>query len=156
VVGLDARAVVVARSCDGWDRSARPPIRDFKLISPDSTGMTTQAARELLTLDEKDPRRVFEGPALLRRCVRAGLLEADKAELDYVLQLTTQKLLERRLQTKVYKQSLAKSIHHARVLIRQRHIRYVRALFGVYHFLTRGQLDCAVVARAQAPSAYDL
>ena len=82
-----------------------------------------QAARELLTLDEKDPKRVFEGPALLRRCVRAGLLEADKAELDYVLQLTTQKLLERRLQTKVYKQSLAKSIHHARVLIRQRHIR---------------------------------
>ena len=88
-----------------------------------STREPRQAARELLTLDEKDPRRVFEGPALLRRCVRAGLLEADKAELDYVLQLTTQKLLERRLQTKVYKQSLAKSIHHARVLIRQRHIR---------------------------------
>ena len=57
-----------------------------------------KAARELLTLDEKDPRRVFEGPALLRRCVRAGLLEQDKADLDYVLQLTTQKLLERRLQ----------------------------------------------------------
>ena len=48
-----------------------------------------------------------------------------QADLDYVLQLTTQKLLERRLQTKVYKQSLAKSIHHARVLIRQRHIRCV-------------------------------
>lgn len=57
-----------------------------------------KAARELLTLDDKDPRRVFEAPALLRRCVRAGLLEQDKAELDYVLQLTTQKLLERRLQ----------------------------------------------------------
>lgn len=93
------------------------------LIHAASTREPRQAARELLTLDEKDPRRVFEGPALLRRCVRAGLLEADKAELDYVLQLTTQKLLERRLQTKVYKQSLAKSIHHARVLIRQRHIR---------------------------------
>jgi len=59
-----------------------------------------KAARELLTLDEKDPRRVFEGPALLRRCVRAGLLEQDKAELDFVLQLTTQKLLERRLQVR--------------------------------------------------------
>jgi small subunit ribosomal protein S9e len=33
--------------------------------------------------------------------------------------------LERRLQTCVYKLGLAKSIHHARVLIRQRHIRYV-------------------------------
>lgn len=95
-----------------------------------------QAARELLTLDEKDPRRMFEGPALLRRCVRAGLLEQDKADLDYVLQLTTQKLLERRLQTKVYKQSLAKSIHHARVLIRQRHIRYVlHCLFALFIFV---------------------
>jgi small subunit ribosomal protein S9e len=31
--------------------------------------------------------------------------------------------LERRLQTQVFKLGLAKSIHHARVLIRQRHIR---------------------------------
>ncbi|GAB5035318.1 ribosomal protein s4 [Nannochloropsis oceanica] len=96
-----------------------------------------KAARELLTLDDKDPRRVFEAPALLRRCVRAGLLEQDKAELDYVLQLTTQKLLERRLQTKVYKQSLAKSIHHARVLIRQRHIRVGKQLVNIPSFLVR-------------------
>jgi small subunit ribosomal protein S9e len=34
-----------------------------------------------------------------------------------------QDFLERRLQTLVFKQGLAKSIHHARVLIRQRHIR---------------------------------
>jgi len=66
---------------------------------------------------------MFEGSALLRRVVRAGLLESDKAELDFVLQFTTQKLLERRLQTKVLKQALARSIHHARVLIKQRHIR---------------------------------
>lgn len=31
---------------------------------------------------------------------------------------------ERRLQTQVFKLGLAKSIHHARVLIRQRHIRF--------------------------------
>lgn len=96
-----------------------------------------KAARELLTLDEKDERRVFEGPALLRRIVRTGLLEQDKAELDFVLQLTTQKLLERRLQTKVYKQSLAKSIHHARVLIRQRHIRVGKQLVNIPSFLVR-------------------
>mmetsp|Transcript_41814 Transcript_41814/g.58832 ORF Transcript_41814/g.58832 Transcript_41814/m.58832 type:complete len:110 (-) Transcript_41814:249-578(-) len=54
---------------------------------------------------------------------RYGLLADDELELDHVLQLSTQKLLERRLQTKVYKQGLAKSIHHARVLIKQRHIR---------------------------------
>eukprot|EP00543_Licmophora_paradoxa_P015103 CAMPEP_0202474502 /NCGR_PEP_ID=MMETSP1360-20130828/92418_1 /ASSEMBLY_ACC=CAM_ASM_000848 /TAXON_ID=515479 /ORGANISM="Licmophora paradoxa, Strain CCMP2313" /LENGTH=190 /DNA_ID=CAMNT_0049101631 /DNA_START=458 /DNA_END=1030 /DNA_ORIENTATION=+ len=82
-----------------------------------------KAARTLLTLDPKDPKRVFEGTALLRRMSRYGLLADDELELDHVLQLSTQKLLERRLQTKVYKQGLAKSIHHARVLIKQRHIR---------------------------------
>lgn len=82
-----------------------------------------KTARTLLTLDPKDPKRIFEGAAMLRRMSRYGLLADDELELDAVLQLSTQKLLERRLQTKVYKQGLAKSIHHARVLIRQRHIR---------------------------------
>lgn len=45
--------------------------------------------------------------------------------LDYVLALKIEDFLERRLQTQVFKSGLAKSIHHARVLIRQRHIRYV-------------------------------
>jgi small subunit ribosomal protein S9e len=44
-------------------------------------------------------------------------------KLDYVLALKIEDFLERRLQTCVYKLGLAKSIHHARVLIRQRHIR---------------------------------
>jgi small subunit ribosomal protein S9e len=43
--------------------------------------------------------------------------------LDYVLALKIEDFLERRLQTQVFKLGLAKSIHHARVLIRQRHIR---------------------------------
>ena len=32
------------------------------------------AARMLLTMDEKDPKRIFEGEALLRRMYRYGLL----------------------------------------------------------------------------------
>lgn len=55
----------------------------------------------MLTLDPKDPKRLFEGPALLRRMTRFGLLAEDEKELDFVLQLTTEKMLERRLQTKV-------------------------------------------------------
>lgn len=81
------------------------------------------AARDLLTKDEKDATRLFEGAALLRRLHRYGVLDENQNKLDYVLALKTQDFLERRLQTLVFKLGLAKSIHHARVLIRQRHIR---------------------------------
>ena len=64
------------------------------------------------------------GNALLRRLVRIGVLDEGKMKLDYILGLKIEDFLERRLQTQVFKLGLAKSIHHARVLIRQRHIRY--------------------------------
>merc|ERR1711994_277076 len=95
------------------------------------------AARELLTLDEKEPRRLFEGNALLRRLVRIGVLDENKMKLDYVLGLKLEDFLERRLQTQVFKLGLAKSIHHARVLIRQRHIRVRRQVVNVPSFVVR-------------------
>merc|ERR550539_1417871 len=82
-----------------------------------------KAARELLTLDEHDPKRIFEGAALLRRLHNYGILPENQNQLDYVLGLTVNNLLERRLQTLVFKLGFAKSIHQARVFIRQRHIR---------------------------------
>merc|ERR1719237_414410 len=95
------------------------------------------AARELLTLEEKDPRRLFEGNALLRRLVRIGVLDETRMKLDYVLGLKIEDFLERRLQTQVFKLGLAKPIHHARVLIRQRHIRVRKQVVNVPSFIVR-------------------
>ncbi|KAM0868505.1 hypothetical protein ACQ4PT_041269 [Festuca glaucescens] len=94
-------------------------------------------ARELLTLDEKNPRRIFEGEALLRRMNRYGLLAEDQNKLDYVLAVTVENFLQRRLQTIVFKNGMAKSIHHARVLIRQRHIRVGKQLVNIPSFMVR-------------------
>jgi len=96
-----------------------------------------RAARELLKLEPKDPKRLFEGNALIRRLVRIGVLDETKMRLDYVLALKIEDFLERRLQTQVFKSGLAKSIHHARVLIRQRHIRVGKQMVNVPSFVVR-------------------
>jgi len=94
-------------------------------------------ARRLLTLDEKDPARLFEGAALLRNLHRIGVLPESSNTLDSVLSLKTQNFLDRRLQTLVLKLGLAKSVHHARVLVRQRHIRVGSHIVNVPSFIVR-------------------
>ena len=91
---------------------------------------------------------MFEGDALVSRMVRYGVLGSDEKRLDAVLSLSTQRFLDRRLQTKVLKSNLAKSIHHARVLIRQQHIRVGKQLVNSPSFLVRvsseGSIDYAL------------
>ena len=58
-------------------------------------------------------------------------------KLDYVLALDAETFLERRLQTLVFKLGLAKSVHHARVLIRQRHIRVGKQIVNIPSFMVR-------------------
>jgi small subunit ribosomal protein S9e len=95
------------------------------------------AARHLLTLEPNDVNRVFHGAALLRKMARLGLLNEKEQKLDYVLGLTVTKFMERRLQTKVFKLGHARSIHHARCLILQRHIRIGRQIVNVPSFMVR-------------------
>ncbi len=93
-------------------------------------------ARDLLTLEEHDERRVFEGNALLNRMFKYGLLNKEKENgLDYVLAVTLHKMLERRLQTRVFKLKIARSIHHARCLIKGRHIAVNGRIVNVPSFM---------------------
>jgi small subunit ribosomal protein S9e len=81
-----------------------------------------KAARELLTLNETNPKRVFEGDALINRMHRIGVLSESEKKLDYVLGLTLKQFLDRRLQTIVFNTKGAKSIHEARSIIVQKKI----------------------------------
>ncbi|EUC58793.1 ribosomal protein S4/S9 amino-terminal domain protein [Rhizoctonia solani AG-3 Rhs1AP] len=77
-----------------------------------------RAARELLKLEAKDPKRPSAGNALIRRLVRIGVLDESHMRLDYVLGLTTEDFLERRLHT-------------------QRHIRVGKQIVNVLSFVVR-------------------
>ena len=94
-----------------------------------------KAARELMTLEENDSRRLFEGDALIRRIVKLGLLNNEQRKLDYVLGLTTNQFMERRLQTFVAQKSFAQSVHHARVRIRQRHLCIGKQMVNIPSFM---------------------
>merc|ERR1719229_2130409 len=98
-------------------------------------------ARKLLTLSEKDPKRIFEGGALMRRLTRMGLLNDTQQKLDFILGLNLEQFLDRSLQTRVFEAGLAKSLHHARVLIKQRHIRVGRRLVTIPSFMCRLESD---------------
>lgn len=95
------------------------------------------AARTLLTLEETNPQRQFDGAAIIRRLHRYGILSKSDQTLDSVLSLTNANFLERRLQTLVYKKNLAKSIHHARCLITQGHIAVGDQVVTQPNFLVR-------------------
>ncbi|MEM0057036.1 MAG: 30S ribosomal protein S4 [Candidatus Geothermarchaeota archaeon] len=58
---------------------------------------------------------------LIKKLHTLGILD-ENATVNDILQLTVRSLLERRLQTIVYRKGLAKSIHHARQMIVHRHI----------------------------------
>ncbi len=65
--------------------------------------------------------RIKAETVLLDKLKRMGLL-SESATLDHVLDLTLEDILNRRLQTFVYKLGLAKTIHQARQFITHGHI----------------------------------
>jgi len=76
-------------------------------------------ARSLLGMPASQ-RTILE-KQLLEKLKRLGILSED-AVLDDVLDLTVESILERRLQTLVFRKGLAKTIHQSRQLITHGHI----------------------------------
>lgn len=76
-------------------------------------------ARNLLALPVTE--REKEERELVNKLSRLGILTTEPT-LDHVLDLTMENLLERRLQTVVFRKGLASSMHHARQLVTHGHI----------------------------------
>jgi len=76
-------------------------------------------ARSLLGMPAEQRKKLET--QLLNRLHRLGILP-EKAALDDALDLSIEDILERRLQTIVFRKGLCKSIHQARQLITHRHI----------------------------------
>ncbi len=76
-------------------------------------------ARQLLALPPSE--RELRERELVSKLTRLGILTTEPT-LDHVLDLTMENLLERRLQTIVFRKGLASSMHHARQLVTHGHI----------------------------------
>lgn len=79
-----------------------------------------ERARTLLALPPEV--RAREETQLVQKLYNMGLLKSSTSTLDDILGISISDVLERRLQTIVYKKGLAKSIHHARQLIVHGHV----------------------------------
>jgi small subunit ribosomal protein S4 len=77
-------------------------------------------AKALLSLPEEERRE--RERSLVRFLYNLGLLKSENATVDDILGLTVRDVLERRLQTIVYRKGLAKTMHQARQLIVHGHI----------------------------------
>jgi small subunit ribosomal protein S4 len=75
-------------------------------------------ARDLAAKKDKEKEKV-----LLEKLKRMGILNENATALDDVLALTVEDILERRLQTLVYRKGLANSVKHARQLIVHGHVK---------------------------------
>ncbi|RLI27694.1 30S ribosomal protein S4 [Candidatus Bathyarchaeota archaeon] len=107
-------------------------------------------ARSLLGKTEEE-RRVLE-KQLLSKLYRLGILP-ETAVLDDVLDLTVEDILERRLQTVVFRKGLAKSIYQARQLIVHGHIAINNRRVTIPSYLVKREEEDKITYAPQSPLA---
>lgn len=89
---------------------------------------------------------------LLTRLKKLGMIH-ETAVLDDVLDLTVEDMLERRLQTIVFRKGLAKSIHQARQLITHGHIAIGKQRVTVPSYLVTKEEEKQIAYAPQSPLA---
>ena len=83
---------------------------------------------------------------------RYGFLSQEELKLDYVLGLTVNKLLDKRLQTRIYQEGFhTKSIHQARLLIRQKHVKVGKNLVDAPQFAVRTESEKKINLAPNSP-----
>lgn len=98
-------------------------------------------ARRLLSLTEAQ-RKTEEG-IVLSKLLRLGILD-DKAKVEDILSLTVKDVLERRLQTRVLRKGLAKSMAQSRQLITHGFIAVGERMINVPSYLVTGADDSVI------------
>ncbi len=79
----------------------------------------TRQAKTLIPLDSEQARK--EENALLAKMVKLGLLPAD-AKIEDVLNVSTKSILDRRLQTMIFRKGFARTMKQARQFITHGHV----------------------------------
>jgi len=118
------------------------------LISHEILRGFRQRARQLIAEKNEEKESV-----LMKKLVRVGLLADEKKELDDVLTLTVRDVLDRRLQTLIFKKGVATSPLHARQLIVHGHVKIKgrRVKFPSYLVPVAEEKDIEVVAGKSKP-----
>ncbi|MFP3283428.1 MAG: 30S ribosomal protein S4 [Nitrososphaeria archaeon] len=96
--------------------------------------------------------RSRQEPALLGRLVGMGLLK-EGATLDDVLSLKVEDLLERRLQTVIWRKNLSRTIHQSRQLIIHGHVSVGGRIVDRPGYLVPRDREQSISVEAVGPSA---
>jgi small subunit ribosomal protein S4 len=110
-------------------------------------------ARSLLALPPDV--RAKEEEALVNKLYRMGLLKSTTASLDDILSISIGDVLERRLQTIVFRKGFAKTIHMARQMIVHGHIAIAgRRVTSPGHLVSREEEELIGLYKGIAAQSY--
>ncbi len=105
-------------------------------------------ARSLLGAAEEQRAQIEK--QYLKRLARLGILP-ESASVDNILDLSVKDLMERRLQTIVYRSGLAKSVHQARQFVSHGHISVGGEIVSVPGYLVKRDEESRIAFHARSP-----